>query len=48
MRFEHVQTVLTEEEIQKLLAKAKTKYKKEALRIAVLHFIRCPYDVEED
>lgn len=47
-RVEYVQTVLTEREIQKLLEKAKTKSKKDALRKAVLHYIKCPHEVSDD
>ena len=47
-RVEYVQTVLTEKEIQKLLEKAETKSKKDALRKAVLHYINCPYEVSND
>jgi len=44
----YVQTVLTESELEKLLAKAGTQNKKDALRKAVKHYLACNYDVEED
>jgi cell division ATPase FtsA len=44
----YVQTVLTEEELEKLLDRAKTESKKDALRKAILHYLKCQYDVEED
>jgi cell division ATPase FtsA len=44
----YVQTVLTEEELEKLLQKAGTSNKKDALRKAILHYLKCQYDVEED
>jgi len=40
MKFIYVQTVLTEEEAKKLLEKAGTTNKKDALRIAVEHFLK--------
>jgi len=39
MKFIYVQTVLTEEEVKKLLKKTKTTSKKDALRIAVERFL---------
>jgi hypothetical protein len=36
-----VQSILTEDEIDRLLEKAKTRNKKDAIRIAVNHFIEC-------
>ena len=47
MRVEYVQTVLTEEELRKLFEKSGERSKKDALRKAVLHYLKCPYDVEE-
>jgi len=44
MELVYVQTVLSEEELKKLLEKAKTNSKKDALRKAVLHYINCPHD----
>jgi len=44
MELVYVQTVLSEEELKKLLKKAKTNSKKDALRKAVLHYINCPHD----
>ena len=40
MKFVYAQTVLTEEEVEELLKKAKTRSKKDALRIAVEHFLK--------
>jgi len=48
LRIEHVQTVLTEEELKKLIEKTGEKNKKDALRKAVLHYLNCNYDVGED
>ena len=47
MKIVYVQTVLTEEELEKLLKKSGTNNKKDALREAVKHYLKCPYDVEE-
>lgn len=45
---EYVQTVLTKEEVEKLLKKSRVRSKKDALRKAVLHYLECEYDVEEE
>lgn len=47
-RMIYVQTILTESELEKLMKKAGTNNKKDALRRAVLHYLACDYDVEED
>jgi hypothetical protein len=47
-RIRYVQAPFTEREIERLLRRAKSKSKKEALRKAVLHYVNCPYDVEGD
>lgn len=47
MRLVYVQTVLTEEELKKLFEKTGETNKKDAVRKAVLHYLKCNYDVEE-
>ena len=41
MKFRHVQTVLDEETIKKLLEKSKERYIKYALEKAIRHYIEC-------
>ncbi len=43
MRIEHVQTVLTEDELRELLRKSGERTKKDALRKAVEHYLNCPH-----
>jgi len=44
----YVQTILSEEELEKLLKKTGASNKKDALRKAVLHYLKCPYDVDDE
>ena len=43
MRIEHVQTVLTEDELKRLLELTGERTKKDALRKAVEHYLHCPH-----
>ncbi len=47
MRLVYVQTVLTEDEMKKLMEKTGESNKKDAVRKAVLHFLKCQYDTDD-
>jgi len=42
-KFVYVQTILTEEEIEELLKKTGKDNKKDAVREAVLHYLKCEH-----
>lgn len=48
MEIEYVQSLLTRSEIEQLLKKSGARSKKDALRVAVKHYLKCESDAEGD